>query len=518
MPCSTKQHSVTTTRTALKAHGPRTVVTLEEACALRLEWLDQLQKLQSSSLSSSSPTNDTEAAVVAALDLGGRAWKVNVLNALDDVFQQIQSTVQQLLLDDIIASLDTDTGLETLEYLAQTFANAPHLEEVNLSDNAVGIRGLNMLLPLFHVNNVSDEETKDKVKGGDTGAGGRSSTAIVKKWSFYNCGMSEEVALVLKDVLLPHAPTLTVLNLGRNQIGPMGAQHMRTLLQQAHQLEVFEYAGSRPLKVGTKHLCQGLLDAAMAASNADHTGGTNHRYPLRVLDLNDSILGDGSDDDDPVFLLCQLLRVCPQLQTLIVKDGGLDGDGLALVLDALLDDDGNGAAPGKQSLTHLDVGALCIGTDGADKLAECLPQMTQLTHLFLETNALEDEGAKTVLEALTSMSEEGSCQLELLDLSDNELTEDILQTLLDNRVSSLKTLVLKDNNDLDDAPEELLQQLMALYDTVVLHEDDHHHHHEHTTTTTSTITTTTASMPTETASSAASSLDALANAMGQTHL
>jgi Ran GTPase-activating protein (RanGAP) involved in mRNA processing and transport len=397
------------------------VVSVDEAQEICQKWLSLL-----SSRNNNDNDDEKDVAVVHCIDLSCRAWPVASLRELEPVFLKVRDTVHTLKFDDIIASLDTDAGLESLRYLASIFGevntNAPSkITTLILNDNAIGSRGVEQLRPLLQGCSIS-------------------------RLYFNNCGMSQEVAQLLKEMLLPRADSLQALALSRNQMGAEGAKHMGELLAACTNLESFEYAGSRPLKEGTLYLCQGLVD-----------GGCSN---LTVLDLDDSVFGDGSEDEDPVYTLCQVLKASSNLQKLILKDGALEYDGLLLVLNALVEE---GAA--REMLTYLDLGALCFGEDGAAKLAQVLPCMSKLTHLLLETNVLGDEGVQTLVPALTETN------IQVLNLNDNEITADGFQALVDHYIPSLQKLYANDN-DLEDVPEELVEQLRSTYESVILEDED----------------------------------------------
>mmetsp|Transcript_17337 Transcript_17337/g.47329 ORF Transcript_17337/g.47329 Transcript_17337/m.47329 type:complete len:461 (+) Transcript_17337:116-1498(+) len=423
----------------LKAGGDRTRVEESEAQAIAQRFQDEIDAAKN---------GNAAEAVVTTVDLSCRAWPRSSLEHLRPVLSQVAPTVQVLQIDDIIASLPTDEGLESLEFFAQVFAsnknddndesttNTMVLQEVNLNDNALGTRGDQVLLPLFSLPSVT-------------------------KLYLENCGMSAEVAASLCQSL--NQKPLTALKLGRNAMGAAGAEHVQTLLEQypstgttTGTLQVFHYNGSRPFRSGTRCIVQGL--AAMA-EDVTETG-------LVELNLYDCTLGDDDDDDNDQSttetLAAAVLRKSPHLKILNLQDSELGAEGLQTVLQAVAD---SGA-----QLTHLHLGGCELGTDGAECLAnfcstERQPQLLgQLLELALDTNELGDEGVATLIPALV----QGALQLQHLDLESNELEKEATVCLVQNKLPSLQSLNVADNMDM---PAKWGAKLSALYDEVKIDDD-----------------------------------------------
>ena len=399
----------------LKAGGERTVVEEAEAIEFHKRFEDELERFGE----------------CHTLNLSGRAWRLQSLKILEPIFILIKSTLRVLLIDDIIASLETKEGLECLEYLAGMFSDAAQLTRVNLNDNAIGSRGIESITPLL-----------------------RNSSIV--SFSLENCGLSKADGAALEKHLATDSAErkLKELSLGRNQMGSGGAAFIKNILENESNagLQLFSYAGSRPLSTGTKALCKGL------AKIAEHCGAAGTL--LHTLDLNDCCVGSGKDSDDPIFDLCVALRNSPRLQKLTLRDGELNIEGLTMTLDAL---QASGAP-----LTVLDLGIVGeLGEDGGRVIRDYFlsngPASASLQELYLDTNELGDEGVAEILAGIGV-----SCRsLRVLDLNQNELVH--AATLLRrNQITGLQKLNLVDNPDL--AVDENLQLLRAMYPDV--HVDD----------------------------------------------
>jgi len=397
-----------------RAGGERTKVSEEDANEI-------LQRFQNELDSSDASTH-------YKLDLSCRAWRRESLEILRPFISGIANRVVILKVDDVIASLETEDGLDSLSFFPEVFAgNRNCIQELDLDDNALGIRAIEILKPLL--------------------AGPKLETLKLS-----NCGLSLAVGQVLHDTLLPVADSLKELDLSRNQIGADGAEHVGRLLSNCPNLECFKYAGSRPLSEGTGLICKGLA----AASDL----GSQFQY----LDLNDC----HTTDDEAVQNLCSVLKNSPGLETLILKDCSLDYDGVQAVLTALQESGCN--------LHDIYLGGNDMDDeDVAQALANYLQELSsrgddcQLSLLDLECCELGDEGTVQVVEALTSGGL--SNKLLQLNLETNEIGTAGARSLL-NPVfgAQLKAINLKDNMDI---PLQLATRLKKVYgEEKILVDDD----------------------------------------------
>jgi Ran GTPase-activating protein (RanGAP) involved in mRNA processing and transport len=405
------------TKITLTAGGPRTRVEVAEA----QEILKRFQKTR----------KQHEESQVHTLNLSCRQWPLESLQVLKPLLTEIASQVIILKIDDIIAGLPTDDGLASLGFLAELFAGSDiKIQEMDLSDNALGTRGVKVLKPVLQCQSLS-------------------------RLYLHNCGLSAEVSQTLLDMLQPNAAHLTALGLGRNQMGPAGAAAVSKLLAACINLESFYYAGTRPLAEGTGHICQGLAAMTKAIAASHQTS------QLQILDLDDCTFRSGDDVSDPCVALIECLEASPKLTKLILRDGELQVAGLQRVLAALL--------KAGVRLQVLDLGAIGeMGVDGAAAVNSYFSSNAavarQLQEFAFDTNELTDEGLADLMAPFTATE----CQLQKLNLAENELTGAGIRVLLDNPVKSLKEINLADNPDI---PLQLANKLQAMYTTVLVEED-----------------------------------------------
>jgi Ran GTPase-activating protein 1 len=259
---------------------------------------------------------ESEGNEVYKIDMSCRSWKKEAIDQLEPFLKKIAKSVRFVDLADIIAGLMTDEGLHVTKTLAKVF-EASDLVEIDLSDNAMGPRGLLRVGSLFTNSNL-------------------------ERLYLSNCGLSAESMGMLKTFFLDDngriAKALTELVLDKNMIGVEGAKLVGEFLPHCKNLEYFSYNGCRPIKEGTKHLCEGIDGLA-----------TDCQPVLRRIDMEDCTFGSG--EDDAIFPFSKALKKCHQLQNLNMKDGDLEQNGLELLVGAL--------KTARVKLTHLYLGT-CI--------------------------------------------------------------------------------------------------------------------------------------------------------------
>ncbi|GKY98329.1 hypothetical protein MPSEU_000790500 [Mayamaea pseudoterrestris] len=405
---------------------------------------------------------------VTCVNIGKRVWHPDILLKLQPFLKSIAAAVQVLLVDDVIASLkQTELGLKTFGILAEIFGASP-LRVLDLNDNAIGSRGLLVLAPLFGANAAA-------ANGSGVDENNETSRQQIlqvvhqsrlEEIYLNNLGLSVEIVSdPLIPLLLPIAKQLKILDIGRNQLGSGGAMELGTrLLPHCVALTACKYGGSRPLQQGTRYLCRGL--AQMVNTVTNENGG---EVLLEELLLNDCQFMPGRNDDDedePVELLCQVLKHAKRLSKLVLSDGELYAEGTQLVFDAL-------TISGAQ-LVHLDLENVEMGAEGVEYLVEWLrvsPQ-TRLEYLKLDTNEIGDDGLASLMAVLSAADGEPACPvLKTLVLDQNDFEADGFECLADNQIPSLEQLFLKENNE-DDIDEDVLERIRNMYSTVIISDED----------------------------------------------
>lgn len=283
------------TKVTLKAGGKREKVSTEKAQAAVNRWKVEAKGNQ-----------------VVGIDISCLSWTQAAFAIIKAFLVEVAGTIKYANLADIIASLDTDEGLAVIEQVVEVFQNSP-LVDLDLSDNALGLRGMERIKPLL--------------------AG-----KPLQRLYLSNNGLSAESMVHLRECVeaqdITMGRSLQVLVLDRNCNGTGGAEEAGKMLPMCN-LKYFSYLGCR-IQKGTLALAKGLQK--MAESNANPA--------LVRLDIDD---GNFGEEEEPAYVpLAGALKLCRGLQRLNLTDAKLEIEGLELLLDAL-------TAAGV-SLTHLGLG------------------------------------------------------------------------------------------------------------------------------------------------------------------
>lgn len=211
------------------------------------------------------------------------------------------------------------------------------MEELDLSDNALGIKGIRACQPALEA------------------------PAALRRLYLCNDGISAEACELIHDLLLQGAGEsgncpLTALHFFNNMSGEGGGLAIGKLLARCSAMESFRMSSTRCTPAGGAAILRGLQ-----ATSA-----------LRTLDLSDNTLGTESGP-----LVADLLRAQPGLASLHLGDTSLEASGVVEVADAL--------ATSCPALTYLNLSCNESGADGALALARALRQGTpQLKELHME--------------------------------------------------------------------------------------------------------------------------------------
>jgi hypothetical protein len=253
-------------------------------------------------------------ASVHAIDLSGRSWSDGAIDAILPFLRSVSRDVKILNLDDCIAIRATEVGLSVMGKLANAFRES-NLIQISLNSNAMGLRGLVRVQPLFEGSNL-------------------------QQLYLINNGLSAEAMKILNQIVLADngriAKSLTVLQLDRSMCGKEGAELVGAFVSECTKLTKFTYVGCRPEPVGTLAICEGLFAMTEKTENP----------VLWHLDLEDCTIGSGVDD--AVEPLSKALSKCRQLCYLNMGSGDLENEGLQRVVAALMES--------QARLTHLFLG------------------------------------------------------------------------------------------------------------------------------------------------------------------
>ncbi|CAG9460629.1 unnamed protein product [Pedinophyceae sp. YPF-701] len=265
-------------------------------------------------------------------------------------------------LSDVIAGRPEAEALNTLAAMAEGLAEC-RLRSVNLSDNALGEKG---------IRRVADVFTKQEA---------------LEAITLENVGLSVYACRALDELVGPRAQSLKKIHLHNNMSGDEGAEAIGNLLSRAPHMQDFKMVYCRVGGAGGIALSKGLA-AGSSLTHVDLHGNPmgpsmapalasalSHQQDLRVLRLQDTLL-----EDEGVAHVCRsLARTAPYLE-------------------------------------ELDLSLNEITAGGSQAVAMCLMGKPSLLRLILRENELGDKGTAQVCRALKSNE-----TLKVLDLSENQI-------------------------------------------------------------------------------------------------
>jgi len=238
---------------------------------------------------------------------------------------------------------------------------------------------------------------------------------------------SEDARRLMKA--LEECSKLQSLNLGKNKLGPQGANSVAATLQRpGFPLVELNLGGNAILVDGAKSISDALV----------------RNEGLRTLNLQSNRLGEKGAKELAAALessSAKLTALNLSLNSLGAEGGEAIGKALAV----------------NRTLTSLDLGENMLGSQGAIAVGRALQSNSSLTLLNLQRNGVDPEGAKALASGL-----QNNRTLNTLKLQDNfvgdEGADAFLEALLTN--SSLRCLNLL-NNHSSLACAQRLQEALA---------------------------------------------------------
>jgi Ran GTPase-activating protein (RanGAP) involved in mRNA processing and transport len=370
--------------TELDLTGSREFLTQETAEELLAPMLEPGSKIQKIKFS-------TKSFGVEAAEVAARA------------IRNISSTLIDADMSDIIAGRPEDEALAALRIISDALS-AAHLLHLNLSDNALGEKGIRAFAASFQ-----HQKALESIAIQNVGC------------SVHGCAAVDE--------LMQCTGSLKRLHLLNNMSGDEGAASIANVLSRCPAMEDFKMASSRVGGAG-----------GIALAKALAVGGTN----LLSLDIHDNPMTSEIAEE-----LASLLGKHSKLKKLNLNDTCLGDDGVETVASALA----NGAAP---VLEELEMELNEITVTGAEPLAAALAVKTGLKKVNLKENELEDDGALAIARGVT-----GLASLQILDLCTNQIKRGgacAVAKAVSNKMA-LHLLAL-DDNEISEAGIEALKSIL----------------------------------------------------------
>ena len=310
-------------------------------------------------------------------------------------------------LSDIIAGRMTDIGLNVLTKISEALSQCPTLTEVDLSENALGPRGISACRPML------------------------ASVESLKRLTFNNDGLSAEAMNEIRDLLLFRGPdTSTVLDklhFWNNMSGDGGGAAIASVVLLSPELSDFRLSSTRCGSEGGAVLVQAL----------------STRSTLQHVDLSDNTFGGGVAP-----LLRTLISNNLKLITLNLSDLSIENEGVTAVLECLattgkrstlqiLDLSFSGVVEGHEVLKHFPAMiSNCpelhtfgfeeneIGSRGALRIARGMSKSINLINLNLKMCDIHDTGALAIGKVYSNRSVLGK-----LELNGNMLSTTVMEEM-----------------------------------------------------------------------------------------
>lgn len=300
---------------------------------------------------------------IVRIKLSTRSFGVEAAEVAAEAIRTISGTLQVADLSDVVAGRPEDEALSALRIMAEALSECPELRELDLSDNALGEKGLRAAAASLRCPKLQTLRLR-------------------------NVGCSTHACRALAE-LLPAPQQLVELELANNMTGDDGALALASLLGKARRLERLTVVSSRVGAEGGIALSEALVAAGA---------------PLRFIDLHDNPLSIAASD-----ALSSLLEAArASLETVRLDDVGVEDSGAAALARALA---------GAERLAELRLSLNEAAAEAAEALEETLPTLGALETLEIRESELGDDGARAVARGLAALR-----RLRALDASANELS------------------------------------------------------------------------------------------------
>lgn len=327
-----------------------------------------------------------------------RSFGIGAAQVAQPILASLKDQLKEVDLSDFIAGRSELEALDVMNIFS-TALDGSVLKSLNLSDNALGEKGVRAFRALLKSQNCLEE------------------------LYLMNDGISEEAARAVCE-LVPSTEKLKVLHFHNNMTGDEGALAIAEVVKRSTSLEDFRCSSTR-------------IGAEGGVALSDALGNCTS---LKKLDLRDNMFGvEGG------VSLSKALTKHRELREIYLSYLNLEDDGAIAVVNAL-----------KESAPHLEVLEMSgndITVDAVPAIAACLAAKQFLVKLNLSENELKDEGAIQVSKTL-----EGHIQLKEIDLSCNQITRAGAQQLALTLVqkADFKSLNINGNFISDEGIDELM--------------------------------------------------------------
>ena len=315
-----------------------------------------------------------------------------------------------------------EEGLEVLKTLSDAFKSSTSLIEVDLSDNAMGSKGVTQCETV-----LGKKNTLERLSLCNNGLSEYSMGEIADLLTS-NCS-SEDVGGAAPSCI---AQNLTKIHFFNNMSGNEGCKAFKRIMDQCtDKLADIRFSSTRARREGSSYIASALNDLAKADKLKN----------VVYLDLCDNSFAECYAD------LASALSNCVQLESLNLKDCVLSDDGVEEVCSALLK-----ANPPLKCI-HLSGNELTAS--GAKAVAKLVAKFNKtLAILDVEENELTSVGVKRIVRKISSTT------LKKLLLNENECGDIGATAVLESadKIPNLESIELDRNNFSDEIVDQLQEK------------------------------------------------------------
>jgi len=356
--------------------------------------------------------------IVSKVTLSGKSYTVEGADVIAEYIRDIAPSVRSAILSDIIASRPEEEGLAVLKIICDAFFHS-QLEEVDLSDNALGSKGISACDSVLSYQKWS-----------------------LKRLSLCNNGLSATSMEEIADILCGNddetddsnniCSRLTTINFFNNMSGDGGcAAFARIISKCTSNLTHVRMSSTRAGNEGSLIIANALEGLGENLLNIEHLDLADNSFKsnggavlakalgrctkLRYLNLRDCIL-----EDDATGSICRAIwSVDVPLEHLDVSGNELTKRGAKSIADIM--EEGIG---GTLKTLHCEENE--ITSRGVSYIAASLPPCIQ--EIKLGFNECGSIGAQALIKRYTSDNVDLS-HLKLIHLDGNMFSEDDVQLL-----------------------------------------------------------------------------------------
>ena len=302
---------------------------------------------------------------VTSVKLSGVSFGDGSATVAAEALSRAAVTLRDVDLSDIIASRPEDEAKRALTVIGDALSICDALRSLNLSDNALGAKGIRALGSLL---------------------AGR---AELQELLLCNNGLAADAGDLIASAVLETAPTkLKKLHFHNNLLETAGSVALAPIVENSPMLEDFRFSSLRLGRDGSVRISKALRP---------RLGET-----LRHLNLSDNTFGEEGAE-----ALADVLGDAAVLETLLLRDDALGDDGVQAVCKALVH--------GAPRLFKLDVSGNEMEAGAARQLGK-LVSAGRLTEVFAEDNELGSSGACALAREISD-----EARVEVLDVSGSEI-------------------------------------------------------------------------------------------------